>query len=316
MLSGMRYTVLLIVFLTLACSKKDAPSEAATETETPAEASDNASPAPKAEPEKAALPLTGPPTVTLITAGKPPLQPLRWQFREGTKEVLETSINQVFEMKGGGWDHRSVPTPIAQTIDFTTKRVSADGNAEVDLFIREVTELESPEADSPAIIGGKSATGTYKVDSTAVIQDLVLVPSAESKYKQLGVLESLLRLTLFPVPKEPIGAGAKWTVERDISQFGHQAIERMMIEALEVTDSGAVLRVEIKVHGGKPGGPKQTVTLDTDTEVLAKLSSAKLVPLSVELENHTVETVKTAGVDGPMGQLTARTDRTVTMQSD
>ena len=200
MLSGMRYTIVLLVFITLACSK-NAPSEAASETETPAEASDNASPAPKAEPEKAALPLTGPPTVTLLTAGKPPLQPLRWQFREGAKEVLETSINQVFEMKGGGWDHRSVPTPIAQTIDFTTKSVSADGTAEVDLFIREVTELDSQEADSPAIIGGKAATGTYKVDSTAVIQDLVLVPSAESKYKQLAVLESLLRLTLFQSPR-------------------------------------------------------------------------------------------------------------------
>ena len=56
MLSGMRYTILVLVLLTLACSKKEAPSEAVgaakTEAHAEAEAEGAAPPTTDADPAK------------------------------------------------------------------------------------------------------------------------------------------------------------------------------------------------------------------------------------------------------------------------
>jgi len=315
MLGGMRYAIVLLVSITLGCSKQTSPSEGETETKGDTESSVSADLAPKAAPERAELPPVQPPTVALIGAGKPPLRKIRWEFKEGTKEVLKTTIKQTFSMRGGGWDNQSVPTGIAQTIDFTTNSVSPDGSAEVALLIREVAEVQTPDADSAAIIGGKDATGTYKVSSAGVIQDLKLVASPDAKYKALDVIESLLRLTLLPVPEEPIGVGAKWTVTQTLNQFGTPANEVMTVELVELHDSELVVRVGIQSKGSRPAAAEKTVSLATDTQILAKLRRNKLLPVSSELENQTVEVVKAAGVDGPMGKLTVRTRRTVTMRS-
>lgn len=316
MLDDMRYTIVFLVLITLGCSKQSSPSEAATETKGDTESSVSADPAPKAAPDKVDLPPVQPPTVTLISAGKPPLRKVRWEFREGAKEVLNTTINQTGSMRGGGWDSESVPIGIAQTIDFTTSSVSPDGSAEVALLIREVTEVQTPDADSAAVIGGEGAKGTYTVSSTGVIRNLTLVPSPDAKYKELGVIQSLLRLTLLPVPEEPIGAGAKWTVTQDVNQFGSPAKEVMTAELVELGDSDLVVSVGIQSKGGRAAAHGKTVSIATDTQILTKVSPNKLVPLSSELENQVVETVKAAGVDGPMGQLTVRTHRKVKMESE
>jgi hypothetical protein len=314
MLGGMRYAIALLVFITLACSKQESPTEGATETVGETESSAGPDSAAKAARDEAQEPALGPPTVTLVTAGKLPLRKIRWQFQEGAKEVLNTTINQVFEMKGSGVDTQSAPAGIKQTIEFTTKGVSATGTADVEVLIREVEELGTSESDSPAIIGGKGATGTYKVDSTGAIQSLELEAAPDAKYKTLDVIKNLLRRTLFPFPKEPIGAGAKWTVTQALDQFGTPANEVTNAELLELDESELVVRLEIKGTGSRPGAPGQTVTLEMDTQILARLSPSKLVPLSSELESQTVETVKAAGVDGEMGELTVRTNRTVKMQ--
>ena len=316
MLDGMRYTIALLVILTLGCSKRESPSEAATEASGETKSSTATDAAPKADRAVAQQPSLEPPTVKLITPGKPPLEKVRWEFREGTKEVLKTTIKQTFSMRGGGWDNQSVPTGIAQTIDFTTNSVSPDGSAEVALLIREVAEVQTPDADSAAIIGGKDATGTYKVSSAGVIQDLKLVASPDAKYKALDVIESLLRLTLLPVPEEPIGVGAKWTVTQTLNQFGTPANEVMTVELVELHDSELVVRVAIQSKGSRPAAAEKTVSLATDTQILAKLRRNKLLPVSSELENQTVEVVKAAGVDGPMGKLTVRTHRIVKMRSE
>jgi hypothetical protein len=182
MLSGMRYLIVVLVFISLACSKRDSRSETATETEARAAAEVGAVPALEADPRKAQLTWVEPPTVELIGAGKPPLRKVRWSFQEGAKEVLVVSTKQVHQMRGGSWDDRFVPTGIVQTIDFVTNAVSAEGIAEVAFHIRDVAELETPDANSPSLLGAEGWTGTYKVDSTGVIQDLVLVPSPGSKY--------------------------------------------------------------------------------------------------------------------------------------
>jgi hypothetical protein len=303
MVGGMRYTIAVLVFITLACSKTESSSEGAAET------------------TEAAAPTATRPTIELVAKGTPPLRKIRWSFQEGAKEVLVMTTAQVLQMKGGGWDNRYVPTGIAQTIDVATQAVSANGTAEVAFHIREVAELETADANSAPIEGAKGWTGTYRVDSTGVIRNLVLEPSpnAERTAEQLDALKGLIRLTVFPVPAEAIGVGAKWTVAQIVHEYETRMSEHMTIELLELDGSHIVLRVEVKGRGSKQsdlGGKPQTISLDTNNRVLAKLSSTKLVPRSSELKNHTIQTVKVAGVDGPLGRLDVTIDRTVKMQSN
>ena len=317
----MRYMIVVLVFIILACSKRESRSEAATETEARAAAETGAVPALEAEPHKAQLTWVEPPTVELVGAGKPPLRKIRWSFQEGAKEVLVVSTRQVHQMRGGPWDDRFVPTGIVQTIDFATNAVSADGSAEVAFHIREVAELETPDANSPSLLGAEGWTGTYKIDSTGVIQDLVLVPSPGSKYTppQMAALNGAIRWTVFPIPTAAIGVGAKWTVTQVVHEDRIPMNLRMAIELVDLTGSDMLLRVEIKGSGTRKdstGDKEQTISMDVDVRHLVKVSSTKLVPRSSEFENHTIQTVKVAGVDGPMGQLDVIIDRTVKMQSN
>ena len=314
----MRYTTVLLAFFTLACSKTESPSQATPETKAGAESEVGAAPAPEADPQRIWV---EPPTVELIAKGKPPLRKIRWSFQEGAKEVMVLTTTQAFEMKGGGWDGRKVPTGIAQTIDFTTKVVSADGTAEVIFHVREAVELETPDANSAAMLNAKDWTGTYKVDSKGVIQDLLLVPSADTIYKpiQMPALNNALRWSVFPVPDEPIGVGAKWTVTQVVHEEEIPMTVRTAIELVELDGSDMVLRVEIKGGGAKHlnvGGQQQTISMESYVHDLAKLSLTKLVPRSSEYENHTVQTVNVAGVQGPMGRLDVIIDRKVMVKSD
>ncbi len=323
MLIAMRYVIVVLVLATLACSKKEpaGDSHAAVETEVAAEAEVRAAPAAGADPSEAQVPSLEPTTVKLINAGKPPLGKVRWQFHEGATEVLEMTTTQTIDMKGGGWDHVYVPVGIAQTIDFATTAVSTDGIADVALTIREVEELDTKGANSPAIEGGKGATATYKVDSMGVIQDLVLVGAPDSIYKatDLDVLRGLIRMTVVPFPAEAIGVGAKWTVTQGVYEFQTALTEQMAIELIDVGGPNMTLRVEIKGSGSRhvviQEGNEQTISLDTDTKLLVKVSLKKLVPRSSKLEHKTAQTVTVIGADDPDGQLKVNIDRKVTMRS-
>jgi hypothetical protein len=256
----------------------------------------------------------------LIDAGKPPLREVRWKFRKGAKEVLNMTTAQVLDMRGGGWDDRFIPIGIAQTIDLTTQAVSAEGTAEVALHIRDVTPIETPDASSPAIEGAKDWTGTYKVDPTGVIQEFLFVPAPGSKLKaaSLDALKYLLRWTFFPVPAEPIGVGAKWTVDQVVHEHQMAITEQMSIELVERAGSNIVLRVEIKESGSRRSditGTPQEITINTDAQVLAKLSRTKLAPRSSALDVLMIQTVETTAEDGSPTKLKMTIDRTIKMQS-
>jgi hypothetical protein len=319
MLTGMRYSIVVFMLFALACSKRESPPEAAAETKAPGQAETEGPAAPTPKAAQAPLPPAEPPTVQLITAGKPPLQEIRWHFQEGAKEVLETTTAQVLEMRGGGWDDRFLPVGIARTVDFVTNAVSAEGTAEVAFHIRETAEIETPDANSPAIEGAKGATGTYNMDSTGVIRDFVLVPAPDSKFAahQLDTLKALLRMTVFPVPTEAVGVGAKWTVTQVVHEQKMAIKEQMSIELLKHAGSRIAVRAHVKGSGSRQSdisGNPQTITINTDTKVLAKMSSTKVVSRSSELESQTIQTVETADGDASTN-LKMTIDRTVGMQS-
>jgi len=307
--TGMRYTILALTLLALACSKKEAPPQAAeappAESSPSTEGEAKASPGAKARPKPPELPPETRPVVALISAGAPPLQEIRRRFEAGAKERLEVHDQETIEMKGAGWDSLYHPRAIVQRIGVETKTVSPEGVAEVALEVREAKEIEaSVEAPNARMMNATGVSGTYTIDARGLVSDLRLIPPAAGKVRaaHLDAMRSRLRWMAPPFPEEPIGVGAKWSVTGVANEYQAQMNEEMSVELLGRTASEIVLRFEIKSSGTVRHDfevQPQTISYQIETRGEAKLDPSKLVPRSSTLESTMVQAVTLIGVEEP-----------------
>lgn len=254
----MKYAVFTLALLTLACTKKEAPSEAppaegevALAEAAPAEAE------PAVEDTAEAAPVETAPVIELIDAGKPPLRTLRWEFKEGAREVLKIRSAYTWdaEAKGieGGRNPPKVVLPaIIQTIHLDVGAVSDFGVAGVDFEVREERTIEASDVPRAQlhITATKGAKGSYKVDSAGVISDFRLTPPPElPSGENVEHVEDLLRMTVFPLPAQPVGIGARWTVARTAKRRGMSMNEQVTLELVELADSDIAIRFELESSG-------------------------------------------------------------------
>jgi len=329
----MKYAILALALLTLACSKKESPSEApssdsmGTTHEAEAEGTE-AAPA-EAQPEEAVLPSVEPPVVELIDAGRPPLRKVRWQFEKGSDERLKMKSAYVFQADvkgakaGPRAGQRQVLPTMLQTIDFVIQDVSADGLAEVTFEVRDDAILNTPNVTPGLhITGAKGATGTYRVDSTGVIHDFAFTPPPDANPRaDLEYVENLLRLMVFPVPDQPIGVRAKWTVTRDVERRGIPMKEQVTLELLKLAGSQITLAFELKSNGsrqtkvGKPSAEAlRTEETSWDAKGRTKSSLTKLVPRLSTLENVLVLESKLTKPEGQTEQVDMIVERRIEMR--
>jgi len=268
----MRYTVLALCLVALACSKKESPSKATEDKEFPSKAAE--------------LAQASSPTIELVTAGKPPLQAIRRAFEEGAKVVLERKDEHTIEMKGGSLDQRYAPSGVIQTIALETEAVSADGTAEVALRVQKsekMVEEEDPSEARP--IDATGLIGSYRIDPQGVISGLTLTPPPSSRKspQAFDAMKNQFRWAAPPFPEEPIGVGAKWTVTQVVDDFHTQMEERIEVELVQRTDSNVVLKFDIKGTGSRiEKFPKSThsVRVAIDVRGQTELDPSSLFPLS------------------------------------
>jgi hypothetical protein len=303
----MRYLFFALAFVALACSKADPPTEPEapidTEAAPAAEAEPDAPPTPKAAPAPPA-PETAP-TVTLLDAGKPPLQELRRTFKKGHKETMSFAVGETVRMKGGGWDHLNTSLVLDQSIDIETVAVSEDGVANVTLEVREAKELEkSVRKPNTKQMNTTGVTGSYKINTEGVITELTLDPPPHSRTVAKPFLDSMrskLRWMAPPFPKEPVGVGAKWTVAAEVNEFVTRMKEEVTVELVKRTGSEIVLSFEVKSTGVKHHDwtPPQDVAVDVETRGQAKLNPNKVLPRSSKLAQQIVQAATILGPDAP-----------------
>jgi len=322
----MRYIFFALAFVALACSKAKPPTEPEVSVVT------KAAPAPAPEPEAPPTPKAGPPaalapestpTVTLLDAGKPPLQALRRSFKKGQKETMSFEVGETITMKGGSgtWDTLFTPLVLLQSIDVETVAVSKDGVADVTLEVRDAKELEGSVAKpNTKQMNPTGVTGRYKINTEGVVTELTLDPPPKSLKVQKSFLDSLrskLRSIAPPFPKEPVGIGAKWTVAAEVNEFLAHMQEQVTVELVERTDSEIVLRFEIKSTGAihHDFTPPQDVTVDIKAHGEATLDPSKVVPSSSELAQQIVQTATIEGADAPDAPTVQTLTYTVKVQS-
>jgi hypothetical protein len=238
----MKYSVLVVILLGLGCTKKEVGSEPA-----PAGANSVASDSSQSD---TVMP-TDAVQVQVLERGEPPLRQIRWQFREGSEEILELKNISVMKAKSTDFDGTKrtgtpqVPPGMLQQIAITTEGVSDDGTAAVGFRVVEDTLLDtSNPTPGVSITPAKGARGTYSVGPSGVIHDFTLVLPPEldpAQAERVEYLENLLQLTVLPVPKEPVGVGGRWSVTRAIERRGSSMDERIVIELVDRTESGVVV---------------------------------------------------------------------------
>ena len=314
----MRYAVVVLPLIALACSRNEAP---ASETSPPTGSATSQSQPSSLDEDRREGSWEQAPVIQLMAVGTPPLKTFRRSFEAGSKEVLEMETRESVFMKGGGLDTQHLPLGIAQTIDVETRAVSPDGVAEVAFEVRAVDVVETSVASPGAqLMDTTGVTGTYNVNSLGVVSNLELRPAPGARRPEyIGALRSELRWMAPPFPEEAIGVGAKWTVSGVINERRTQMNERAEVELVEVTESGVVLRFDVESAGTREPqssrGP-QTTGLDVSVHGQASLDPNRLAPSVSTLDMKMVQRVMVVGADKPAVPLDVTSDRKISVRRE
>lgn len=257
-----------LILLALACSKTEAPPEAKPELAEPAaeakpELAEPGTKAPSAEPELL-LPV-GPVVVELIDAGKPPLQPVRWQLRKGSKDQVRMKSEMTLEAQVGTENSPRTETPTVQhLLSVETMEVSPDGTAQMRLEVSNAMVLEGSSAPAQmlsqlkrSVMSTKGRRGTYEISASGAVRQVEINKSGilPMNLQAIDNIEQLVYWTTVPVPSEPIGLGAKWKAMRVTEEGGLRIEQQASYELTKIEGSS----FEVKVLVEKTAKPQTVI---------------------------------------------------------
>jgi hypothetical protein len=244
----MRWLIIILILLSLACSKKERPPQAETAPETAPETRGAGGSAPSAlsdlpaELEGAAPSVGEPPSVTLLEAGKKPFAELRWNVKPELEQKLSLKILV------------TVQSLVAMTIEMASpgradlyemtlraKDVVPDGKVRVDFTIDEVRS----KVNTNALAAIEGATGSYSLDSRGTIQNVKIdLPTRAPllAHRMADDIKWSLSQMAVSLPVEGVGQGAKWTVHRGVELGGVHVNQLSTVELVKLQGS----RIDIK----------------------------------------------------------------------
>ncbi len=312
------YALILLALLSLGCStKKEAPSAEPAKTETPAEAlraepssADTASD-PDAVPEEGA-----PPKLELSTAGEEPRRVLRWNFKGGSTYSLQMRAQETMRLEMDLQDEELQPItnpPIVYELSLQTREVTDDGTARVDFRVTEARAEKSKAVSAVDLAlltrelsALRGLRGTYTVDAYGLLSDIEFDrASAKAQQATLEKLSQMLHWTTVPLPQEPVGKGAAWTVKQVLVQDGAKVRQRSEVELLEVEGAVVELAVNIEKSASRQ---KLSSAGDAETYELLQLKSSESLQTKADLDQLVPSACKATGkvematrMDGPDG---------------
>jgi hypothetical protein len=240
------------------------------------------------------------PIVKLLDAGKDPKTVLRFKPTAGSKTTLELTMKMSMEMALGG---NSMPSPklpeMKMAMDMTVKDVTPAGDATYDFTLTSADVADDPAAMPQvvtamrqALAGAKGMTGTAKVTSRGFTTEgeFKTPDNMDPKAKQLmdGMKQSLKQMSA-PLPEEPVGVGAKWEVQYNITQNGMSLTQIAQTELVSLEGNKAKLKLtlsqkadpqKVSAPGMPPGVEMQLTSLKSDGTGESNLDFGKLWPES------------------------------------
>lgn len=214
-----------------------------------------------AEPKLPAPRLWRPPEVKLVSAGAPPLAPMRYALAKQGEGSFTLEAGGRWRMKTSSAEATSelpsLSLPFSYTVEAPTKFAFEFGAAQV------TGPRAGQEAATQAILDLlKGVRGTVQFDARGLAQSVSIIPSANDPefardfnkvtvgtHYALELGRSAFMHLLTPLPEEPIGVGATWRVERPQTRGTISYTEVATFTLVSRDANGARLSMTL---GGKP----------------------------------------------------------------
>ncbi len=245
-------------------------------------------------------------TVELLEAGQEPRQELRYRFQVGQNEKMVITSHNSMKMRGSQSLTMKVPTQV-MTMDMKVEKITDAGNLEMTSELVKVEILETPGVPQAVTKNVRNETSKLvgmkgKVEQTdrgeVLTSDLTLPQTATPQLKQfMESLKSSMAQMSSPLPKEPVGLGAKWKVSMSL-EMGTMKISQIATYTItELSDTEVKLDVTVKQSAPAqdfiPPGQTQSVHLESYTgsgEGKMVLVLKEIVPTS-ELKMETTNVI-------------------------
>jgi hypothetical protein len=249
-----------------------------------------------ATPAAAADPAPGA-KVKLISAGKGAKRALRFQVKEGDKQQITMSMEIEMAMAMGEMKMPPIKAPTTEMVMNTEVTQVASGRIryKFDFGDARVTDdaglpPEGVAQMKAALDGMKGLKGFAEVDDTGrtLQADFAADGTVDPQVAQMldNVKNSMDQLTA-PFPTEPVGVGAKWSVESNMDQMGFPLVQVATYELVQLKGDTGTLKVSIKqattgadmkLPNLPPGTTAKMLSLDSKGTGTMQFDLRKLAP--------------------------------------
>jgi hypothetical protein len=265
----------------------------------------------KAQPPATAEKPAAQPVIKLLEAGAEPRRELRFDVEEGAKHAAEMTMRMTMTqaMGGAAMPPQKMPAMV-MTVETTASDVKDSGDIAFDFAYTKAEVLEEPGIMPMMIsmmkevmnsIVGMSGSGVMNNQGLNKSVKLNEQENMDPMLKQQteNIQQSMQQMSA-PLPAEPVGVGAKWTVETPINQNG-LSIKQIATYTLKKLDGDvAELDVELKQTAEEqdveaPGMPKGAVKLTSLLSTGTGTSTValnRLVPMASSMKSTTEMNLK------------------------
>jgi hypothetical protein len=259
----MRWSIIVLISLALACSKKEAtaPAEPEPAAETEAPPSDEGAEATADPAEELPEELNGdtpavgaPPVVKVLELGKEPRRALRLNIKPGFEQRLSVDVGYAVDAVIALLRFGSPKYVVSYDLTMRATKVEDDGTVRVAFTIDEASAdlIGSPdrvEQLKPVLSTMRKVTGSYVLGARGHVTDIEMKVPSEDAIISPEVADNL-RWTLVQMipafPEQPVGQGAKWTVHAGIEQGGAQVNQLTTTEIVKLDQSGVELALAVQ----------------------------------------------------------------------
>ncbi|MCW4355470.1 hypothetical protein ONR57_19385 [Hoyosella sp. YIM 151337] len=188
-----------------------------------------------------------PVTVTVEEPGAEPRQILAPDLSEGARHsTVLTVTSEVFQQLGDE-PEADLSRP-AVTVPLDSEVVAAEGGEWTVTFT--IGRAESRDAIVNYSLGAaEGSVAGLSIMSDGSVPELRITPNAEADDVARSTIEQALFQAVYGMvvfPQEPVGAGARWTIEQPVAQSGMEIVQRTTVTLREVSGTAALLDLEIE----------------------------------------------------------------------
>lgn len=248
------------------------------------------------------------PSLALVDPGAEPRRPLRFHPTTGTTEQVRMTMGMASQMAMGGTTMPAMKIPpMILDLDLEVLEVEADGDIRYRFTIADTGVGAGQDLGADVVAAMSAAmqplegtSGEVTVSPTGVSRGATLTPSAGADPQMVADMRKSMVNASAPLPEEPVGVGARWTLTSDLDEGGLQLQQVASYELVELTDTTITLRVDVQQSaepqefapdGLPPGATAKLSHMRSKGSGSTVLQFDRVMPTRSDMQMHTDMTV-------------------------